>query len=266
MRIDTNNKPLPESLAAASRDELLEVLQDVFLAGEEYLKLNLLGKERIQKQQDRIHKILSRSLTLTSEQKDNKSLATQEEITTFKPLSAERMTLHLKPLSGNPGLPLELIRERQEQTKDISTAIGISTEYKKGDRVMHPIKLDWGVGQVLSNSSNGTVKILFVNAGEKTISLSHIQPLKVYGDEATSVVLDDLRNLPKQENATPLCKNCGQKTQFGERSTSGRVNRGWCNSCYKYSQQTSEIKTTGEVLYPDDYRTIDGVRTWYSPK
>lgn len=41
-------------------------------------------------------------------------------------------------------------------------------QYKKGDRVRHPKKPDWGIGQVLADSTGGTVQIFFTHAGEKT--------------------------------------------------------------------------------------------------
>ena len=34
-------------------------------------------------------------------------------------------------------------------------------QYKKGDRVKHPKKPDWGIGQVLADSTGGTVRIFF---------------------------------------------------------------------------------------------------------
>ena len=39
-------------------------------------------------------------------------------------------------------------------------------DYRKGERVKHPKKPDWGVGQVLTDSSGGSVKIFFTHAGE----------------------------------------------------------------------------------------------------
>lgn len=66
-------------------------------------------------------------------------------------------------------------------------------EYRKGDRVRHPTKDDWGVGEVLADCNGETVKIFFVGAGEKTISLRYVQPIKVSGDEARHPVLDNLK-------------------------------------------------------------------------
>lgn len=66
-------------------------------------------------------------------------------------------------------------------------------EYKKGDRVKHPTKEDWGLGEVLENSNSESVRVFFVGAGEKTLSLKYVQPEKVAEDEAAHPVLDNLK-------------------------------------------------------------------------
>jgi hypothetical protein len=66
-------------------------------------------------------------------------------------------------------------------------------QYKKGERVKHPIKVDWGLGEVLEDSSGDNVSIFFVGAGEKTISLKYVEPIKVEGDEANHPVLNNLK-------------------------------------------------------------------------
>jgi len=66
-------------------------------------------------------------------------------------------------------------------------------EYKKGDRVKHPTKEDWGLGEVLDNSNGSTVRVFFVGAGEKTLSLQYVQPIKVEGNEVNNAVLDNLK-------------------------------------------------------------------------
>ena len=66
-------------------------------------------------------------------------------------------------------------------------------KYNKGERVKHPTKDDWGLGEVIADSDGGSVRVFFVDAGEKTISLDIIQPIKVAGVEAAHPVLDNLR-------------------------------------------------------------------------
>lgn len=66
-------------------------------------------------------------------------------------------------------------------------------KYKKGDRVRHPTKDDWGLGEVLADDSGESVRIFFVGDGEKTISLNLMQPIKVSGVEAVHPGLDNLK-------------------------------------------------------------------------
>ncbi len=66
-------------------------------------------------------------------------------------------------------------------------------EYKKGNRVKHPTKDDWGLGEVLADSNGENVKIFFVGAGEKTLSLKYVQPKKVPDNEASHPVLENLK-------------------------------------------------------------------------
>lgn len=65
--------------------------------------------------------------------------------------------------------------------------------YRKGDRVRHPRMDDWGLGEVLANSDDKYVPVFFVGVGEKTLSLKHVQPIKVSGAEAVHQVLDNLK-------------------------------------------------------------------------
>ena len=65
--------------------------------------------------------------------------------------------------------------------------------YKKGERVRHPTKEDWGLGEILEDSRGDRVRIFFVGVGEKTLSLQHIEPVRVVGDESHHPVLDNLR-------------------------------------------------------------------------
>ena len=64
---------------------------------------------------------------------------------------------------------------------------------KKGERVRHPIKAEWGLGEVLTDSNGEKVRVFFVGAGEKTISLKHVMLDYIPKDEAAHPVLDNLR-------------------------------------------------------------------------
>lgn len=66
-------------------------------------------------------------------------------------------------------------------------------EYKKGQRVRHPNLVDWGLGEVLADSDNDSVKIFFVGVGEKFLSLKYVQPVHVNNEDAHHPVLDNLK-------------------------------------------------------------------------
>lgn len=65
--------------------------------------------------------------------------------------------------------------------------------YAKGDRVRHPTMAAWGIGLVLEDSHDDKARIFFEEAGEKTVSLSHVVPEIVMGPAAESLVLDNLK-------------------------------------------------------------------------
>lgn len=66
-------------------------------------------------------------------------------------------------------------------------------DYKKGLRVTHSLRPDWGIGEVLTDSAGDTVKVFFVGVGEKTLSLKGFDLLKVDGAEAKHPILDNLK-------------------------------------------------------------------------
>lgn len=45
-------------------------------------------------------------------------------------------------------------------------------KFRQGDRVRHPNKPDWGIGQVLDDSDGDDVRVFFVGVGEKSLSSS----------------------------------------------------------------------------------------------
>lgn len=60
-----------------------------------------------------------------------------------------------------------------------------------GEKVSHPTMPEWGIGKILEVITGGKVKIFFINAGEKTISLKHAALLKVEGKDAAHPILDN---------------------------------------------------------------------------
>lgn len=90
--------------------------------------------------------------------------------------------------------------------------------YAKGDRVRHPTKSEWGLGEVLEDSQGNQVRIYFVDAGEKTLLLSHVKPELVSGVNASHPELDDL-----SLKVTPKLKTIlgnGDKKKFAEQYNS----------------------------------------------
>ena len=65
--------------------------------------------------------------------------------------------------------------------------------FRKGDRVKHPVKSEWGVGEVLEDECAGRVSIYFGRLGDaRTLSLEHVSPLSVSGEEADDPLLRNL--------------------------------------------------------------------------
>lgn len=83
----------------------------------------------------------------------------------------------------------------------------------------HTKKRDCGIGQVQTDSIDGTVRIFLTHAGEKTIPLDFVQPEKLSGDAASSPVLDQPTRMETQSRDVKgevLYANGGAPTQFGE--------------------------------------------------
>lgn len=84
--------------------------------------------------------------------------------------------------------------------------------FEKGDRIKHPTRDDWGVGEILESQNGEFIRAFFVGVGEKTLSLKHVQPLMVIGDEAKHPVLDNLK-LTKTSTG-PQYQSLPQSMQF----------------------------------------------------
>jgi hypothetical protein len=66
-------------------------------------------------------------------------------------------------------------------------------EYKKGCRVKHPSAPEWGVGEVLEDTTGDSVRVFFVGSGEKKLSLKDLQLEKIDGDASKHPILDNLK-------------------------------------------------------------------------
>ena len=52
-------------------------------------------------------------------------------------------------------------------------------DYYRGDRVRILGKPEWGPGLIQERNKNGKVRVIFTQAGEKTLSLDHAKLMKV---------------------------------------------------------------------------------------
>ena len=64
---------------------------------------------------------------------------------------------------------------------------------KRGDRVVHPGMPEWGVGSVLEDSDGTNVHAFFELGGERGLSLQYAKLRRVAGDQARSLILDNLK-------------------------------------------------------------------------
>jgi len=141
--------------------------------------------------------------------------------------------------------------------------------YVKGERVRHPKKPEWGLGEVVEDSSERSVTVFFEHEGEKKLAMQYVTLVKVAEEDATSSILDGrVVRVSHDESGAgkPACANCGDPTTFAENADRERVRLGWCEPCFKHSQRTFVDFYTRETRYLDELRTIDGIRSRWSPK
>jgi hypothetical protein len=88
-----------------------------------------------------------------------------------------------------------MIRVKNASSSIVSFDEDKSMSLKKGDRVRHPTKAEWGLGEVLTDSNGEKVRVFFVGVGvgEKTLSLTHVTLDCIPKDEAAHPLLDNLR-------------------------------------------------------------------------
>ena len=79
-----------------------------------------------------------------------------------------------------------------------------SMQLKKGVRVRHLTKPEWGIGQVLEDANTETIHLFFEHGGEKTFQATAAEKLQVVtGSEATSIHLDNMY-LPGPGKSRPM--------------------------------------------------------------
>lgn len=69
----------------------------------------------------------------------------------------------------------------------------MSDEFRKGERIRHLQKPEWGLGQVLEDSRGDSVRVFFVEVGEKVLSLKYAKLKKVSAADAAHPILDNLQ-------------------------------------------------------------------------
>jgi hypothetical protein len=91
---------------------------------------------------------------------------------------------HIEPLNNENK---SVVQNHRSITQDLDAAVdSVQHRYLKNDRVRHPTQHGWGVGIVIENCSATEVKIWFENAGNKTLSLAHVKPIKILGTKKTA--------------------------------------------------------------------------------
>nr|CAA6816565.1 MAG: Unknown protein [uncultured Thiotrichaceae bacterium] len=68
---------------------------------------------------------------------------------------------------------------------------------KKGTRIIHPKKPEWGMGEILQISNNEEVRVFFANEGEKKILLKYVDLKGLPPEEAVHPMLDNLKDSPE---------------------------------------------------------------------
>jgi hypothetical protein len=78
--------------------------------------------------------------------------------------------------------------------------------FTKGQRVRHPTRPDWGLGEVREDAAHGRARVFFVNAGERIISLTHVALIPSDGADAADSLLDNLTDHdgPSEADYQPL--------------------------------------------------------------
>ena len=79
--------------------------------------------------------------------------------------------------------------------KKLDEERNLAKTFLKGERVKHLKKLEWGVGQVLHDSSGDAVRIYFVGIGEKKVLLKYGHLVRVQEGEAQQPLLDILNKI-----------------------------------------------------------------------
>ena len=111
--------------------------------------------------------------------------------------------------------------------------------FAKGTRVAHPTREDWGVGEVLEDEKNDTVRVFFAGVGEKTLRVDHVALEILEGVKAEDTLLDNLRNQSGQ-----FRKLSGVITEF-----SSKYPGGFQGERYLGEERTYKVEAAKKVTF-----------------
>jgi hypothetical protein len=86
--------------------------------------------------------------------------------------------------------------------------------FKKGERVKHATKTEWGIGEVLANESGGKVPVFFEDVGAKEFDLAHAKFVRLPGVDGASGYLTALVKHHHAEAAKPAPIAGKKKPEF----------------------------------------------------
>ena len=130
---------------------------------------------------------------------------------------------------------------------------------KKGTRVRHASKPEWGVGQVLVDANSQDVRVFFDAVGEKTFGSGAFDKLGVVtGAEANSPLLDNLA-LPGLGKSQPMLTMKQAKLRFLELFPGGLQGKRAQEEEREYKDKLAEL---AQSLYAPDQlqKTLDAGR------
>lgn len=86
--------------------------------------------------------------------------------------------------------------------------------FKKGERVKHATKTEWGIGEVLANELGGKVQIFFEDVGAKEFDLAYAKFVRLSGVDAASDYLSALVKHHYAESAKPGSSGGKKRPEF----------------------------------------------------